>query len=498
MDYLDPKKKRQHRTQIAIGYALFAIAIGFATLLLVYLTNGYYIDRGTGQVIQNGLVYVDSKPGGAEIFLNGEKQRGATDARLVLPDGTYDIELRREGYRNWSRNLILEGGSLRKLTYPRLIPETLTTTPTGSLRSNPTTALQSIDKRWIALGYSDSPLLIDLIDTESPTPVADTILIPRNIVANQTEGKIEIIDWADDDRTFLAKFTSGETTSYLLIDRENPENSQNLNTIFKNPTFEISFQDRKKDKFFVYQASTQSLFRGDLNSGVSPTPIEIKVQQYKTFGNDWLLYVTESGEEGLVEVRFKRGDKDYLIKYLKTDDDYLLQLAKLGNAPVMGISSPIENRAIIYNDPEDYLNNNPDAKIPVATTVLRVNNPIDLRISTDSSVIMAYGANNFASHEFDADRSYNFKIDIPIDPIQEIRWLDGQHFLFSSNEKQMMMDFDGSNMYELANSMPIIGSFYTNDINKMYSFTAAVAETPETVAVPAQFNLTELLVEADR
>jgi len=85
MDYLDPKKKHAHKIRIFVGYGLFAVLIALATLLLVYVADGYYIDRSTGEVIQNGLVYVSSRPGGAEVYLNGEKQRGVTDERLVIP-----------------------------------------------------------------------------------------------------------------------------------------------------------------------------------------------------------------------------------------------------------------------------------------------------------------------------------------------------------------------------------------------------------------------------
>jgi hypothetical protein len=100
MDYLDPKKKQRHKVQLLIGYGLFAVAIGFATLVLVYLANGYYVDRSTGEFIQNGLVYIDSRPGGASVYLNGEKQRGTTDSRLVLPAGKYDFSLGKGGYRS--------------------------------------------------------------------------------------------------------------------------------------------------------------------------------------------------------------------------------------------------------------------------------------------------------------------------------------------------------------------------------------------------------------
>lgn len=497
MDYLDPKKKRQHRIQLFLGYGLFAIAIAIATVVLVYIANGYYVDRGTGQVIQNGLVYIDSRPGGASVYLNNEKQRGTTDSRLVLPAGKYDISLGKGGYRDWRRNLVLDGGSLRKLTYARLIPNELTTTANVNLRSDPQTALQSIDKRWIAMGYAENSLLLDIYDTENLLNAPVALQLPADLVS-VPNGKIEIIEWASDNKTFITEYITETRTEYLLIDRENPELARNLNTEFKNTSYEIGFRDRNRNEFFVYQPATQSLFTASLSSGVNLSPFAVKVQEYKTFAKDWLLYITESEEEGFVEARFKQGSEDVLLKNLKLSENYLLQLAKLESSPIMGISSVVEDRATVYRDPMAYLNENPQATIPLATTVLRVNKPIDLRISADSSMIMSYGLDNFASHEFEADRSYTFKVAMPIDPVQELRWVDGQHILFSSEGKQVMMDFDGSNVYELVDSVASLGSFYTNDIENMFSFTPSAVASETVPARPASIAVTSLLTPEDR
>jgi len=498
MDYLDPKKKQTHKTRILFGYGLFAIAIALATVLLVYVANGYFIDRSTGYVIQNGLVYIDSKPGGAEVYLNGEKQRGQTDVRLVIPDGVYDIGLQREGYRNWQRSLVLEGGSLRRLTYARLIPDVLTPAPVASLRSNPAAVSQSIDKRWLVTSYADNPLNLTLIDLEQAAIGPVELVIPSSLVADPLGGEFEVVEWSDDNRNFLATYTVGASKEYLLVDRENPELAQNLNIVFADKALEFNLQDRKKDRFFTYSPVERVLSTASLKDGLRSGPLLSNVIDYTAFGNDWVLYVTDSDKEGLVEVRFLRGDKDILLKHIRTADNYLLQLAKLGNAPIMGFSSPVENRAIIYNDPQAYLNKFPNSDIPVATTVLRAEDPLDLRISTDSSVIMVYGSKNFASHEFDADRSYTFKTNLPMDQVQELRWLDGQHFLFSSGDAQVMMDFDGSNQYKLVNSIPRAGSYFSEDVGRMYSFTPAVLGADGSPASPAQMLSTELLIEADR
>lgn len=498
MDYLDPKKKRARKNRLLIGYGLIAIAIAIATVLLVYIANGWFIDRNTGQVIQNGLVYLDSRPGNAEVYINGQKQRTKTDARLVIPEGLYDFELKKEGYRSWQRSIRLEGGSLRQLTYAKLIPNELETTPALDLRADPTAVSQSINKRWLVTSYAETPLSLTLTDLEQATITATTLEIPASLVTNPTSGSVEIIEWAEDDRHFLASYTVGSEVSYISVDRENPAQSQNLNTLFANKNLEIGMRDRKFDQFFVYNPATKILATASIKDGVSPEPYVEKVIDYKTFATDWVLYVSESGDEGLVNVNFKRGDRSMLIKQIKTSETYLLQLAKLGNAPVMGFSSPVENRAVVYNDPEAYINENPGVKVPIATTVLRVVNPIDLRISADSSVILAYGPENFASHEFKADKSYNFEAGVPVDPVQEIQWLDGQHFQFSSEGIQFMIDFDGSNRYELVRSIPTLGNVYSEDLSLMFSFTPATAGISGRPAVPARINLTNLLLEADR
>ena len=188
MDYLDPKKKRQHKIRLLVGYSLFSVAIAFATLLLVYMANGYDLDRSTGQVIQNGLIYLDSRPGGADVYLNGEKQRGTTDARLVVPAGSYTIDLKRTGYRGWSRSLLLEGGSLRRLTYARLIPEVLETSSVAELRSDPINISQSVDKRWAVFSYAEKPLQLDLIDTNQAQISVQSCQIGESVIASPTNG----------------------------------------------------------------------------------------------------------------------------------------------------------------------------------------------------------------------------------------------------------------------------------------------------------------------
>src|SRR5260221_190217 len=102
MDFLDPKKRRAYHIRLIVGYILVAIVIGLGTIIIVYGANGYGINTKTGQIVQNGLLFVDSKPGGAEIYLNNADQHTTSSARLVLPAGNYTLTLKKPGYRDWS------------------------------------------------------------------------------------------------------------------------------------------------------------------------------------------------------------------------------------------------------------------------------------------------------------------------------------------------------------------------------------------------------------
>src|SRR3954463_14418751 len=122
MDFLDPRKKRAHKIRLIVGYFLIAIVIGLSTIILVYGAYGYGINTKTGQIIENGLLFVDSKPGGADIYLNGTKQSGKTAARLVLAAGDYTLSIRKSGYHSWQRSFVLDEHTISRYVYPFLFP----------------------------------------------------------------------------------------------------------------------------------------------------------------------------------------------------------------------------------------------------------------------------------------------------------------------------------------------------------------------------------------
>ena len=81
MDFLDPRKKNRQSIQLAIGHTLMALLVIVGTYILVSQAYGFDVDRSSGSVIRNGLVFIDSAPDKAKIYLNESIQRTLSNTK---------------------------------------------------------------------------------------------------------------------------------------------------------------------------------------------------------------------------------------------------------------------------------------------------------------------------------------------------------------------------------------------------------------------------------
>src|SRR4030095_6630948 len=217
MDFLDPKKKRAHRARLYIGYFFMAIAMSFATLILLFEAFGYDVNRSTGGVIHNGLVFVDAHPESAQIYVNG-KHEGQTGARLTLPTGEYKFELKRDGYRQWSRTFELEGSLIERLQYPFLFPEKLEPKDVQLYGSMPIFATQSPDRKWLVVQQPGSLTKFDVTDLGNASNPTTTITLPDDLLNTaQSDHKLEILKCSTDNRHVLVKHSFQGGFEFVMI-----------------------------------------------------------------------------------------------------------------------------------------------------------------------------------------------------------------------------------------------------------------------------------------
>jgi hypothetical protein len=95
-----------------IGILIGFIVLFFITAPLVVLyTAGYRWNEKKVRLEKVGIIFLRSRPSGAEIYLNGTLRSEHAPARLrnLLPS-TYDIKVAKNGYGSWEKTLPVSSG----------------------------------------------------------------------------------------------------------------------------------------------------------------------------------------------------------------------------------------------------------------------------------------------------------------------------------------------------------------------------------------------------
>ncbi len=112
--------------KLVVGILLACIAV-----VLIALARGYRFSPSDKSLSPTGILVANSNPDGAMILING-KLEGATDQNIVLKPGTYDVEIKKDGFTSWKRNVRIKG-ELVVQANALLFPQNPTLSPITSL-----------------------------------------------------------------------------------------------------------------------------------------------------------------------------------------------------------------------------------------------------------------------------------------------------------------------------------------------------------------------------
>lgn len=496
MDFLDPRKKRATAIKLSIGHFLMALIVIFGTYILVYQAYGFGVDRKTGQVIQNGLVFFDSAPNSAKIFLNGEEQKFQTNTRQALNAGDYDVEIRKDGYRPWKRSFELEGGTVERFMYPLLIPNNLQKTEVQSFVSTPALGLQSPDRRWLLLSQPENFNVFsqyDLNNLRNDQPPMTIVAVPADIL-NMTGPShvLSMVEWSTDNRHVLLKHEFEGGFEFIMFDREQPAQSLNINQVLSQSPKSISLRDKQFDKLFLYQADN-SLWSADLKAS-TVAPLLEGVLSYKSHGSDVLLYSQVApGKPDEIRISLREGTRTYGIRDIPKTEVIPLELATYGNHWYVIIGSNGEERTYVYKDPLDSIKSQ-DSEPPFPISFLKsVGSITNLEFSQNARYIMVNSGQHFSVYDFEKVRQYRYEIEQPIEPTIKPVWMDGNRIIIRTAGQAHIFDYDGINHQTLLANELGLPVFFNRDYDVLYTFSNSTA-VPEGMS----FYQTFLRLPTDR
>lgn len=473
MDFLDPDKKKAHSQRLVIGYVLMAIALAFGSMIVLFRTFGYDLDRKTGRVIQNGLVYVSAKPQSANTFVNGV-DKGSTDTRLTIPSGRYRVQLKRDGYRDWQKTIILEGGSVEQLVYPRLFPKKLDRTDIQLYAKKPVFATSSLNRRWLLVAQPGSVTRFDLFDLDNADQNPETITLPGSLLTKSSGGhQLSLVEWSDDNRRVLVKHAYKGGHEFIIIDRQTPASSINLNKTLSTKPSKITLRDKKHDSYYIFNQTKKQLQTATLEAR-NPSVLLNGVIAYKTFDEDTILYITKSGAPaGKVAVKIQDGRDRYTLRSLPAKTSYLLDLAKFNGKWLIVAGAKNENQTYIYKDPFPILKRGEPSLLPPAIA-LKLSAPLFVSFSGNSRFVAVQRGQNFAVYDAETDRRHYFKLGVSLMSAQQAYWMDGHHLYVVYKNKTLVFDFDGINKQILSAAQPELQVFFNRNYEELYTIAPSV------------------------
>lgn len=488
MDYLDPEKQRKHSILLLIGYVLITIAVVTGTIILVYQAYGFGIDRN-GTVIQNGLVFFSSQPNPANIYIGDKLTKSQTNTRATLAAGIYNVKIAREGYQDWRRTIEVNGGSVSHFDYPLLLPKQVKSTSFAQFAAPPSLVTQSLDKRWLLVAEPSSSGSFQVFDLKGTIKPAVTISLPNGLFTKPTSSELwNVIEWADDNQHVLLKHTVDTKPEYVLVDRQNPELSQNLSQLLGVSPTKLTLADKKFDKYYLYNSEDRSLQTANLKSP-APLPLQSDVLAYKTYGNDTLLFFTSAdAPAGKVTLKLQTRNRITPLRSFAVSSNYLLDIAVYNNKTYIVASSTDEDKVYVYKDPLSQLANLP-AQVIIPVQILRVTKPDYVSFSSTAQYLLAEHAEQIAVYDIENKNTYKY-VDKAIDqPQGHIGWMDGNRLAYTSNGMLQIHDYDQRNARSFALSSAMALPIYAPNYYYLYSVVPT--------ATGASLNVTPLRIPGD-
>lgn len=468
MDFLDPRKRRLHNIRLMIGYGLTAIAIGLTSIILVYGAYGYGIDTKTGALIQNGLLIVDSKPGGASIYLNGQFQSSTTSARLVLPAGNYDLAIKKTGYRDWSRKFTLNEHSIARYVYPLLFPTKPVSQNLKVYSSEPQVITQSPDKHWLLVQTPSADpknVVFDIFDTSKLDQPPAQLVLPAVLLSGSGPGRsLSAVEWATDNNHLLLKHSYQGGDEFIIFNRADPATSLNVSRVFGVAASKMSLRNKKIDQLYIFKPGDNSLSLGDVSKGTLQ-PLLSDILAYKSYGSDLLSYVSsQKVAAGQVMARIWENGKTYPLYTFAAGNKYFLDAAQFQGAWYYVAGSDSADRINIYKDPLSGIKDPATAKA-IPLIALPDSGVGSLAFSDKARSIGVQASQKFGVYDIENQSRYQYTLVAPISG--EMHWMDGYRLIGLSGGSILSMDYDGTNQQVLVPSSSGENIYFDKNYNQL-------------------------------
>jgi hypothetical protein len=458
---------------LVVGYFLVAIVIFLATVILVYGADGIGIDTKTGQIIENGLLFVDSQPGGATISLDGKVQPNKTAARFVMPAGIYKLSISKDGYYGWGRSIVLYEHTIDRYVYPFLFPQKPHVTALKLFASPPPLLTETPDRHFLLVAEPGLPsLTFDQYDTNNLATQSQSLALPKQLITGDASpASFKEVEWSSDNKHLLLQHNFDGGTEFIVFDRTDPTKSFNVNKLFNVTPADVRLRDKKIDQLYIYSQTDQTLQVADTGQAVL-APVFLKhVLAYKPYGSTLLTYVTDVGmKAGQVQARVWNDGKTYPLYTFNAGNIYLIDAAQFQGHWYYVAGSDKASRIAVFKDPLDSINNPSFAKaVPLLGFVIP--NASKLSFSDNTRFIALESGQKMAVYDIEMASAFYYTVKQPLS--SPLHWMDGHRLIGQTGNNVYVADFDNNNPRQITPSVYGQGGFFNRNYQQFITVASS-------------------------
>lgn len=461
---IDTESPRFKSTLRAIQYAVLSLLVVVGTIILVFAGQGYDFNRGTGQVIQNGLLLINTLPENALVTINGQPESDQTPGRFALPAGEYDLALSLDGYRDWNKQITVTPSGVEWVYYPLLVPIELTTARVGVWRNLEFIA-PTPNGRSLLVRQATKQLSFSLVEVDNAAVTNELTINPPATMLDLSEGDsigtFNFIEWSENGRHALVGYEQGELAQILWLDTENPSNSLNLNQVFDLNLSEPVFIDGDAQRLYVLVEG--DLRRLDLDERTISAPLARGVASYKATRDRFVTYL--ASVDGVTQIGLIEGNDARLLRNNLDGaaSRYDFTVAEFDREFYLALLDTLNNQLVIATNPHQ-----PDSS--VADVVLDSPGARFVSFSVNGQFALAQGGGSFVSYDLDRARTHRYNTPFVQPAEAEMVWMDGYRLVGFDRKGQMhIFEFDGGNAEKMLAVNPAFDVFFTPDFDALYS-----------------------------
>ncbi len=438
------------RIIILISYAASLIIVLCGTIVLAEITQGYVYDFRSGQFGINGYLSLTSTPSSASLFINGKFSRHSTPYRNTLKTGGYNLELRKTGYRTWSKQVDVTSFGVLQFDRIFLVPNTIQRTnltpgqkPSGLVASN--------DRMHFSYLATDSTPEVWVVGSDPASRVK--VFVASAASADHPAETIQSVSWSADNSHLLVRSDIGGTAVYNLVGATGGSPT-NLSDIFKLDLSGLEFSSY--DWRQLYWNSGGDLRRLNVNDRTSSVALADKVSGF-TFAGDRIIYVhTTALGKSIWSMDRSGNNQKQLIESLVESSSYQLAYANYSGLDALGVLPVGSGVATLYLD---IFSTNPVAKVVSKNTN-------QIKFSDNRQYLGFYNAAGFGTY----DLATNTVLLAPkTGPLSCFSWFDRAHVVLCRPGEVDVAELDGANLTKVSDAIAGSMSYGNGDLRHVYT-----------------------------